>query len=139
MWSPISRPGGCRASGDSASSFVAPSAATPGAAVTQNSRRSAAFAIFFLGLALDAQPRVGQRIEPLEPDLLAALLAFPELLGSLVQPPQRLVHVPQVAALLGGEQERLLALHGVGPLVRHVERVARQVAVGRLEAQIGRA
>src|SRR3989442_13283566 len=124
MWSRISRTGGGRASSASAGSLGATPAGTPAAAVTQNSRRSAAFAIFFLGLALDAQPRVGQRIEPLEPDLLAALLAFPELLGSLVQPPQRLVYVPQVAALLGGEQERLLALHGVGPLVRHVERVA---------------
>src|SRR5881296_2824765 len=45
-------------------------------------------------------------------------------------------HVPEVAALLRREQERLLPLHGVGPLVRHVERVAREIAVGGLEARV---
>src|SRR5438034_11070983 len=35
-----------------------------------------------------------------------------------------------------GEQEGLLALHGVGALIRHVERVAREVAVGRLQAGV---
>src|SRR2546425_7849773 len=127
-----------RASNASASSLVATSAPTTAAAVIQNSRRSASFAIFLLRLALDAQSRVWQRVESLEPDLLATLLALAESLGRLVQPPQRLVHVPQVAAFLGREQERLLALHRVGPLVGHVEGVARQVAVGRLQAGVER-
>src|SRR5256886_1071399 len=56
----------------------------------------------------------------------------------LEQPPQRLVHVPEVAPFLRGEQERLLALHGVGALIGHVERVAREVAVGRLQARVER-
>src|SRR6266536_2998725 len=114
------------------------SATTTNAAVPQNRRRSASFAIFFLRLALDAQPRGRQGVEPFEADLLAALLAPAELLGGLVQPPQRLVHVPEVAPLLRSEQERLLALHGVGALIGHVERVARQVAVRRLQARVER-
>src|SRR2546426_2576574 len=47
-------------------------------------------------------------------------------------------HVPEVAPFLRGEQEGLLALHGVGALIRHVERVAREVAVGRLQAGVER-
>src|SRR5205823_346178 len=53
-----------------------------------------------------------------------------------VQASQGLVDVPQVAALLRGEQERLLALHGVGALVRHVEGVAREIAIRRLQAGV---
>src|SRR5205823_1045927 len=88
--------------------------------------------------ALDAEPRVRQGVEPLEQDVLAALLAFAELLGGLVQPPQGLVDVPQIATFLRGEQERLLALHGVRALVRHMERVAREIAVRRLQARVER-
>src|SRR5207237_1203769 len=106
------------------------------AAVPQNTRRSTTLAIFLLGLALDAEPRMGQRVEPLEQDVLPALLALTELLRRLIQPPQGLVDVPEIAALLRGEQERFLALHGVGALVRHVERVAREVAVRRLQARV---
>src|SRR5437762_12290707 len=84
------------------------------------------------------EPRVRQGVEPLEQDVLAALLAFAELLGGLVQPPQGLVDVPQIATFLRGEQERLLALHGVRALVRHVERVAREIAVRRLQARVER-
>src|SRR5215468_2006691 len=40
--------------------------------------------------------------------------------------------MPEEPAFLAGEQERLLTLHGVGPLIGHVERVAAQVAVGGL-------
>src|SRR5437763_1331106 len=136
--SPTRRMGRVGASHASASSLVARSATTTTAAVPQNTRRSATLAIFLLGLALDAEPRVRQRVEPLEHDVLAALLALAELLGRLIQPPQGLVDVPQIAALLRGEQERLLALHGVGALVRHVERVAREVAVRRLQARVER-
>ncbi len=68
----------------------------------------------------------------------AALVAVPELVGRAVEPAQRLVHVPEVAALLRGEEELLLPLHGVGALIGHVERVGRQVAVGRLERRVER-
>src|SRR2546430_17338061 len=97
--SPTSRMGRVGASHASASSLVARSATTTTAAVPQNTRRSATLAIFLLGLALDAEPRVRQGVEPLEQDVLAALLAFAELLGGLVQPPQGLVDVPQIATL----------------------------------------
>src|SRR5690349_24543642 len=98
-------------SSDSASNLVTTSATTIATAMPQNRRRLAPFAIFFLGLAPDAQPRVRERGESFEPDLLATLLAFPEFVGRLVEAPQGLVHVPEVAALLGREQERGLALH----------------------------
>src|SRR5438874_1857395 len=124
------------ASHASASSLVARSATTTAAAVPQNTHRSTTLAIFLLGLALDAEPCMRQRVEPLEQDVLPALLALAELLGRLIQPPQGLVDVPEIAALLRGEQERFLALHGVGALVRHVERVAREVAVRRLQARV---
>src|SRR5216683_777619 len=104
----MTRTGRCRASRDSARSLVTRSATTTAPAVVQNSRRSAAFSIFFLRFALDAQAGV----------------------------PQRLVHVPEVAPLLRGEQERLLALHGVGTLIGHMERVAREVPIGRLQARV---
>src|SRR5256885_665766 len=132
----MTRTGRWRASRDSARSLVTRSAATTAPAVVQNRRRSAAFPIFFLRFALDAQPGVRERVEPLESDLFAALLALAEFLRRLEQAPQRLVHVPEVAPFLRGEQERLLALHGIGALVGHVERVAREVAVGRLQARV---
>src|SRR5204862_281113 len=84
--SPTRRMGRVGASHASASSLVARSATTTTAAVPQNTRRSATLAIFLLGLALDAEPGVRQRVEPLEHDVLAALLALDELLGRLIQP-----------------------------------------------------
>src|SRR5882762_7517016 len=87
----MTRTGRCRASRDSARSLVTRSATTTAPAVVQNSRRSAAFSIFFLRFALDAQPGVRQRVESLEADLFAALLALAEFLRRLKQPPQRLV------------------------------------------------
>src|SRR5882762_9649884 len=107
-------------------SLVAKSTTTIPAAVAQNRRRSAALAILFLRLALDAQPRMRQRIEPVEADLFAALLALAEFFRRLVEPSQRLVDVPEVATFLRCEEERLFPFHGVGALIRHVERVARQ-------------
>src|SRR5581483_2433556 len=85
--SPITATGACRASSVSARSFVTTSASTTAPAVIQNTRRSAPLAIFFLRLALDAQPRVRQRVQALEADVLAALLALAEALGRLVQAP----------------------------------------------------
>src|SRR5690606_29840654 len=109
---------------------------------SQNQRRStpgpatgpsASFAILFLFLAGDAEPRVRQRIEPLEIDLGAALVTVPEFLRRAVEPAERLVHMPEIAAFLRGEQELLLPLHRVGALIGHMERVRRQIAVGRLQ------
>ena len=77
--------------------------------------------IFFALLALYAIPGVGQRIEALKADFLAAVVAFPELLGVAIQSTQCFVDVPQESAFLAGEEERFLALHRVGPLVGHVE------------------
>src|SRR2546430_14155724 len=71
-------------------------------------------------------------------DQLAALLAAPEPLGRAVQPAQRLVHVPQVPPFLRREQKLLLALHRVRALIGHVEGVAREIPVGRLEARVER-
>src|SRR5687768_5122344 len=136
--SPITWSGRRRARYDSAISFVTKSAMTTAIAAPQNSRRSAAFTIFLSGFALDAETGVRQRIEPVEPDRFPALLAAAEALGRAVQPPQRLVHVPEVASFLRREQELLLALHRVGPLVGHVERVAREVAVRGLQARVER-
>src|SRR3989441_7165089 len=87
-------------------------------------------------LAADAQPGVRQGVQPVEADVLAALLALAVLLRRGVEAAQRLVHVPEVAALLRCEQERLLLLHRVGALVGHAERVAREIAVGGLEAGV---
>src|ERR1051325_5228649 len=92
-------------------------AASATASASANRRRSAAFTIFLFRLALDAEPRVRQRVQTIEADLLAALLALAEALGRLVQPAQRFVHVPQVAAFLRREQECFLPLHRVGALV----------------------
>src|SRR5215213_4382362 len=88
--------------------------------------------IFLALLAGDAVARVRQRVEALEGDLVAAAVALAEGLRRPVQSPQRLVDVPEEAAFLAREEERLLALHRVGALVRHVERVRAQIAVGAL-------
>jgi hypothetical protein len=61
-----------------------------------------------------------------------------ELVRGLVQPAQRLVHVPEIAALLRSEEELFLPFHGVGALVRHVERIGGQVAVGGLQRRVER-
>src|SRR5690606_5266072 len=125
-----------RRSRSSARTLVSTSSARTAPAVTQKRRRSAAGGILFLLLARDAEPRVGQRVQALEADVLAAGLAPAELLRAAVEPAERLVHVPQVAPLLRGHQELLLALHGVGALVRHVERVGGEVAVGGLQGGV---
>ena len=70
-----------------------------------------------------------QRVEAVEGDVLAAAVALAVRLRRPVDPAQRLVDVPEEPPFLAGEEERLLALHGVGALVGHVERVAAQVTV----------
>src|SRR5688572_20247387 len=77
--------------------------------------------IFLALLAVDAIPRVRQRVETLVGDVLAAVVALAESLRRLVEPPQRLIDVPEETAFLAREEERLLALHRVRALVRHVE------------------
>src|SRR3989442_7942855 len=130
--------GSRRARNDSAISLVTKSETTTPTAVTQNSRRSAALSIFLFGLALDAEAGVWEGVEAIESDRIAALLAAAEALGRTVQPAQRLVHVPEVAPFLRREQKRLLALHRVGALIGHVEGIAREIAVGGLEARVER-
>jgi hypothetical protein len=68
---------------------------------------------------------VRQRIETIESDRLPALLAAAELFRRAVEPPQRFVHVPEIASFLRGEQKRFLALHRVGALIGHMEGIAR--------------
>src|SRR5207247_11390820 len=91
--------GSRRARNDSAISLVTKSETTTAAAVPQNSRRSAAFTIFLFRLALDAESRVGEGVEPIEPDQLAALLAASEPLARAVPAAKRLFHVPHVPSL----------------------------------------
>src|SRR5262245_11883447 len=119
---------GVRRSVASAITLVIRSRTTVTTAAARNTRRSApgdprsaALAIFLFLLAGDAETRVGERVEPLEVYLLSALMAVPELVRAPVHPPERLVHVPKVAAFLRREQELFLPLHRVGALVGHVE------------------
>src|SRR5919206_4612314 len=97
-------------------------------ATVQNSEALALpFPIFLLLLARDAEPRVRQGVQAVVVDLLAATVTLAEGLRRAIEPPQGLVDVPEEAPLLTREQERLLPLHRVGALVRHVERVRAQV------------
>src|SRR5690606_12244998 len=54
----------------------------------------------------------------------------------VVEPAQRVLDAVEVASLLAGEEERLLPLHGVRPLVRHVEGVAGEVRVGAIAREL---
>ena len=82
-----------------------------------------ALSIFFALLAFDAIPGVRQRVETLEADVLSAVVALAELFRISIKPTQRFIDVPEEPSFLAGEEERLLSLHGVGPLISHVERV----------------
>src|SRR4051812_5471304 len=64
-----------------ATAFVATSLATMAIRIGQNSRPFLSLCIFLALLALDAVSRVGQCVESLERDLLAAVVALPERLG----------------------------------------------------------
>ena len=44
--------------------------------------------------------------------------------------------MPEVAPFLGGEEELLLPFHRVGPLVRHVERIGGEIAIGGLQRRV---
>src|SRR4051812_9207438 len=88
--------------------------------------------IFFTLLAIDAIASVGECVQTFERDRVAALVAVAESVGRAIEATQCFVDVPEEPSLLAGEEECLLALHGVRPLVRHVERVAAQVTVRAL-------
>src|SRR5512143_1838831 len=120
----------------SARNFVTRSRAMTAATTPANRRRSAVLAILLFFLAVDAQPCVRQRVQPLDRDVLAAILSLAVLLGRGVEATERLVEVPEEAPLLRRHEERLLALHGVGALLGHVEGVRRQVAVGRRKGRV---
>src|SRR5207253_2262074 len=92
--------------------------------------------IFLALLAVDAIPRVRQRIEALEGDVFFAIVALAERLGRFVEPSQRLIDMPEETTLLAREQERLLAFHGIGALVGHVEGVGAEIPVRRLIALV---
>ena len=51
-----------------------------------------------------------------------------------VKPSQRLVDVVEQPTLLAREQKGLFAFHRVGPLIRHVEAVSRQIVVRSLQS-----
>src|ERR1051325_3783043 len=114
-----------------ATAFVQKSTAVTNTSTGQKSP-ALLLCIFLTLFAIDAIAGVGQRIEPLERDLVAALVALAEALRAAIQPAQRFVDVPQEAAFLAREEERLLAFHRVRSLIRHVKRIAAQIAVGVL-------
>src|SRR3954469_19235513 len=131
---------GVRSKVASAISLVTRSSTTVPTAAAMKTRRSgpairgsAAFAIFLFLLAGDAEPGMRQGVQPFEVDLLAALLAVTKLLGIAVEPSQRLVHMPEIPALLRSEEELLLPFHRVGSLIRHMEGIGREIAVGGLK------
>ena len=71
-----------------------------------------------------------QGVESLESDVFPTLVALAEGFGRLVEPAQRLVDVKEEPPFLRGEQERFFALHRIGALIGHMERVGTGVAVG---------
>src|SRR5215208_3802344 len=110
---------GVRSSVASAISLVIRSSTTVTRAATTNSRRGApassdcatdpcpasdegstAFAIFLFLFARNAEARVRQRVEPLEVDLLSALMALSELVGRAIQTAEGFVDMPEVAPFL---------------------------------------
>ena len=132
-----------RSSVASAISLVIRSSTTMTSAAAQNTRRSAPGAgtqrrlpSSSFSLQVMQSRACGSASSRSKLISCAALMAVPELVRGAVQPPQRLVHVPEVAAFLRGEEKLLLPLHGVGALIGHVERVGREVAVGRLQRRV---
>src|SRR5438552_9340953 len=119
--SPATRSGMCAGRERTTITLVTRSSTTIPSTTPQNIFRLAPLAIFLFRLALDAETGVRQRVQPLEPDLVAALVTLAELVRLLVEPTQRLVHMPEVTPLLRREEKLLLPLHGVGPLVRHMK------------------
>src|SRR5215218_6744265 len=113
----------------SAIAFVTTSRTSVTSSTGQNSAALLRLRIFLALLALDAVARVRERVQPLERNVVAAVVALAERLRRPIETAQRLVDVPEEAAFLAREEERLLALHRVGTLVGHVEGVAAQVSI----------
>src|SRR5688500_15363524 len=90
-------------------------------------------AIFLFLLAGDAQARMRKRIESVEVDVVAAGVAFSKRLGRPIETPKRFIDVPEEPAFLAREEERLLALHGIGALIGHVERIGAQISIRALQ------
>src|SRR6185312_2896907 len=133
----------CPGSKSTAAIFVITSIATTPATNVQKSPGLGLLWLLLLGiflslLARKAEPGVGKCIQPVEIDVLTAIVTLPERLRRPVQPAQRFVDVPQEPALLAREEECLLAFHRVRSLVRHVEGVRAQVAVRRLRRGVER-
>src|SRR6266550_559718 len=123
----------CGDSVAAAISLVTRSTATTVTSVPQNrGGLGLPLSIFFALLALDAIPGVGQRVETLETDISSAVVTFAELLGIPIKPPQRFVDVPEKTTFLTRKQKRFLALHRVGALIGHVERIRAQITIGAL-------
>src|SRR6185437_10908712 len=109
-------------------SFVTMSAATMPSTSDQNTPLSVLFgllplSIFLTLLAGYAQPGMRQRVETIKVDFPTTRLALPEDLRRLVEPPERLIDVPEEPPLLTGKEKCLFTLHGIGALIGHVKRV----------------
>src|SRR5690349_7172409 len=77
----------------------------------QNSAALLLLRIFLALLTIDAISRMRERVESLERNLLAAVVTLTKGIWIAIESPQRLIDVPQEAALLTREKKRLLALH----------------------------
>src|SRR5687767_1405801 len=85
--------------------------------------------IFLTLLAVNAVTRVGKRVQTIVGNILAAVVTLSERFGRAIKPSQCFVEMPQKPAFLAGEKKSFLALHRIGSLIRHVERVRAEVAV----------
>src|SRR4051812_2218804 len=92
--SPTTARGKCRGSAVLAHSFVTKSSATMTSRTGQNSV-PLLLRIFLPLLAIDAVPRVRQRIQPFEGDVVPALMTLAETLRGAVQPSERFIDVPE--------------------------------------------
>src|SRR6476646_9476173 len=86
--------------------FVQKSIAVTSTSTGQNSP-ALLLRIFLALLAIDAIAGMGKRVESLERDLISALMAFAEVLGTAIEPAQRLVDVPEEPPFLAREEEGL--------------------------------
>src|SRR5690606_39269058 len=86
-------------------------------------------ALLLVALAVDAQAGPRHDVEALEGDLAAAVGAHAEAIGLAVERAERVVDPVDEPALLAREEETLLLLDRVRPLVREVQRVQREVAI----------
>src|SRR5690606_19593511 len=80
---------------------------------------------------------MGEGIETLEWDRPLAAVADTEGIWIVVQAAKCLLDAVEVAPLLAGEEESLLALHRISPLVSHVEGIAGEVRVGGVAGKLG--